>query len=150
MVICADFENDWKIRLCVEIEQNCVRFELMGEVHVDLLSCLRLFMNVLYPNNNYLISPRIPWHIPCEYVIIFQYQEEFASMLIPMYQKQIGFDLMLLATILNRPGHYCDVIMGAMASQITSLTIVCSTVYSGADKKHRSSASLAFVKGIHR
>ena len=41
--------------------------------------------------------------------------------------------------------------MGAMASQITSLTIVYSTVYSGADqKKLQSSASLAFVWGIHR
>ena len=40
--------------------------------------------------------------------------------------------------------------MGAMASQITSLTIVYSTV-SGADQsKHQSSASLAFVWGIHR
>ena len=34
--------------------------------------------------------------------------------------------------------------MGAMASQITSLTIVYSIVYSGADqRKHQSSASLA-------
>ena len=41
--------------------------------------------------------------------------------------------------------------MGAMASQITSLFIVYSTVYSGADqRKHQSSASLAFVRGIHR
>ena len=41
--------------------------------------------------------------------------------------------------------------MSAMASQITSLTIVYSTVYSGADqRKHQSSASLAFVRGIHR
>ena len=47
--------------------------------------------------------------------------------------------------------HYDDVIMGAMASQITSLTIVYSTVYSGADqRKHQSSVSLAFVRGIHR
>ena len=47
--------------------------------------------------------------------------------------------------------HYDDVIMGAIASQITSLTIVYSTVYSGADQsKHQSSASLAFVWGIHR
>ena len=30
--------------------------------------------------------------------------------------------------------HYSDVIMGAIASQITSLTIVYSTVYSGADQ----------------
>ena len=47
--------------------------------------------------------------------------------------------------------HYCDVIMGLMASQITSLTIVYTTVYSGGDqRKHQSSASLAFVRGIHR
>ena len=44
--------------------------------------------------------------------------------------------------------HYTDVIMSAMASQITSLTIVYSTVYSGANqRKHQSSASLAFVTG---
>ena len=40
--------------------------------------------------------------------------------------------------------------MGAMASQITSRTIVCSTIYSGADqRKHQSSASLVFVREIH-
>ena len=47
--------------------------------------------------------------------------------------------------------HYGDVIMGTVGSQITSLTIVYSTVYSDADqRKHQSSASLAFVQGIHR
>ena len=47
--------------------------------------------------------------------------------------------------------HYDDVIMNAIASQITSLVIVYSTVYSDADQsKHQSSASLAFVWGIHR
>ena len=41
--------------------------------------------------------------------------------------------------------------MGSIASQITSLTIVYSAVYSGADqRKHQSSVSLAFVWGIHR
>ena len=45
--------------------------------------------------------------------------------------------------------HYGDVVMGTVASQITSLTIVYSTVYSGADqRKHQSSASLAFVREI--
>ena len=50
----------------------------------------------------------------------------------------------------NTNTHYGDVIM--IASQITSLTIVYSTVYSAdADqRKHQSSASLAFVRGIHR
>ena len=47
--------------------------------------------------------------------------------------------------------HYIDVIMTTIASQITSLTVVYSTVYSDADqRKHQSSASLAFVWGIHR
>ena len=47
--------------------------------------------------------------------------------------------------------HYADVIMTTMASQITSLTIVYSIVYSDADqRKHQSFASLAFVWGIHR
>ena len=47
--------------------------------------------------------------------------------------------------------HYTDVIMGTIASQITSLTIVFSSVYSGADqRKRQNSASLAFVRGIHR
>ena len=40
--------------------------------------------------------------------------------------------------------------MSTMVSQITSLTIVYSTIYSGTDKKHQSLASLAFVGGIHR
>ena len=41
--------------------------------------------------------------------------------------------------------------MSLIASQITSLSIVYSTSYSGVDqRKHQSSASLAFVRGIHR
>ena len=40
--------------------------------------------------------------------------------------------------------------MGAMSYQITGVSIVCSTVCSDADqRKHRSSASLAFVRGVH-
>ena len=41
--------------------------------------------------------------------------------------------------------------MGAIASQITSLTIVFLTIYLDTDqRKHQSSTSLAFVRGIHR
>ena len=72
-----------------------------------------------------------------------------------------GFDtprILMSYRLVNRehcwitpPSHYCDVIMDAIASQITSLTIVYSTVYSGADqRKIQSSASLAFVRRIHR
>ena len=60
------------------------------------------------------------------------------------YTRQM--DLILILEI-----HYNDVLMTTMASQITSLTVVYSTVYSAADKKkHQSSTSLAFVWGIHR
>ena len=41
--------------------------------------------------------------------------------------------------------------MSTVASQITNLSIVYSTVYSAADqRKYQSSASLAFVRGFHR
>ena len=47
--------------------------------------------------------------------------------------------------------HHCDVIMSALASQITGVSIVCSTVSLGADqRKLQSSASLAFMRGIYR
>ena len=63
---------------------------------------------------------------------------------------------LLMTVICDRPlhtgvRHYIDVIMTTMASQITSLTVVYSIVYSGAhQRKHQSSASLTFVQGIHR
>ena len=47
--------------------------------------------------------------------------------------------------------HYNDVIISTMASQITGVSIVYWIVCSGADqRKHQSSVSLAFVRGIHR
>ena len=47
--------------------------------------------------------------------------------------------------------HYNDVTMRAMASQITGISTDCSTVCSGTHhRKHQSSASLAFVRGMHR
>ena len=52
---------------------------------------------------------------------------------------------------LNQPPVLRHITMGTIASQITSLINVYSTVYSGADQRnHESSASLAFVWGIHR
>ena len=47
--------------------------------------------------------------------------------------------------------HYTDVIMSAMTSQITSVSTVYTTIFSGTDQRnHQNSASLAFVRGIHR
>ena len=64
--------------------------------------------------------------------------------------KQTGFPEAAIrpSSAMDALVHCNDVIMGAMASQITSLTIVYSTVYSGTDqRKHQSSASLAFARG---
>ena len=74
----------------------------------------------------------------CVYSFLFQQKREHETGATSINHSFIG-------------DHYNDVIMSAMASQITSLTIVYSTFYSGADqRKHQSSASLAFVRTIHR
>ena len=68
------------------------------------------------------------------------------------FQTQL-WDWYLHCSNKHCPGmkHYNDVIMRAIVSQITSLTIVYSTINSGADqRKPQSAASLAFVQGIHR
>ena len=67
--------------------------------------------------------------------------DKFADLLAHWRRKKNG----------RRFAHYNDFIISAMASQITSLTIVYSTVYSGTDqRKHQSSASLAILMGILR
>ena len=66
-------------------------------------------------------------------------------------QRYLIYDILFSYIIDNFKWHYSDVIISAMASQITNLTIVYSTVYSGAgQRKHQSFASLAFVWGIHQ
>ena len=78
----------------------------------------------------------------------------------PFHQFKIGQEWRVeRQTIPRLPGpldhysapHYSGVIMSEMASLITGVLIVYSTVCSGADqRKHQSSASLACVRGIHR
>ena len=68
-----------------------------------------------------------------------------------LYFQRCSVVLFHKVSIDKRQSHYDDVIMSPMAFQITSLTIVFSTVYSGTDEsKHQSSALLAFVRWIHR
>ena len=67
--------------------------------------------------------------------------------------SQIGLGLFdwVQSNHATAPEHYIGVITSAMASQITGVYIVCSIVGPGAyQRKHQSSASLAFVWGIHR
>ena len=59
--------------------------------------------------------------------------------------------MVLISVPRKGKSHYRDGIMSAMASQITGVSMVCSTICSGVDqRKHQSSASLAFVRVIHR
>ena len=67
------------------------------------------------------------------------------------HTQQIGHRYFCTYWKLKTADHYSDVIMGAVAYQITSLTIVYPTVYLGADQRiHQISASLTFVRGIPR
>ena len=67
----------------------------------------------------------------------------FETLSRPLWRRCNG--LLTMAKSLSAE-HYNDIIMSAMASQITSLTIVYPTVCLGADqRKYLSSASLAFV-----
>ena len=81
----------------------------------------------------------------------------FVQKLIQATKKETHPSFASLALYAENPlgssveSRYNDVIIGVMASQITSLTIVYSTVYSGAyQSKHQSYTLLAFVRGIHR
>ena len=59
--------------------------------------------------------------------------------------------LYVWALLLHFNSHYSDVIMSALTSQITSLRVFTKPFIQGADqRKHQSSSSLAFVRGIHR
>ena len=62
-----------------------------------------------------------------------------------------GIGLGVLRNIQALLNHYNDVTMSAISSQITGVSIVCPTLVSGTNQsKYQSSASLAFVRGIHR
>ena len=68
------------------------------------------------------------------------------TFILQVAEDLVWFQLSLSLAI----SQYSDVIMSMMASQNTSLMIVYSTIYSGADqRKHQNSASLVFVRGIH-
>ena len=89
------------------------------------------------------------WHKPCR--TFHPWCPCFKTRCLCIYAAQQRYELVPRCHMWSGPVHYSDVIMGEMASQITSLRIVYSTVYSGkGQRKHQSSASLAFLRGIHR
>ena len=90
------------------------------------------------------------WTIQCKLVIILGL--EFPSQKILWSSYSIMEILYLKNTsIILWAYHYSNVIMDVMTSQVTGVRMVCSNVCSGANqRKHQSSGSLAFVRGIPR
>ena len=85
------------------------------------------------------------------YIYIYTYINIYISFSLDLWTQCIGTVSMEYGRTKYIEWHYSDVIISAMASQITSLTIIYSAVCSGADqRKHQSSVSLVFVRGIHR
>ena len=109
--------------------------------------CFRRWLAAFSTPNHYLKLP-----ISCQLALYqntsmeFEQEKQNFNLHGKMSSENIGHFVQVLVCF-----HYGDLVMGRMASQITSLTIVYSTVYSSADqRKHQSSASLAFVRGIRR
>ena len=96
-------------------------------------------------------------HCPCQqyfgFIIpnLFITQTGLSFIIKQMLSRQILIQNASTVCQMDHGSHYTDVIIGAIASQFTSLTIVYSIDYSDADqRRHQSSASLAFVREIHR
>ena len=117
------------ISICIEVFSYLLR-DMLGKNH-----------------NLWLGWIRTESHLWKRKSFICQYMEKMFS----MWQHTINTFVLINARAHIADIHYSDVTMGKIASQITSLTIVYSIVYSDADKRgYQSSASLAFVQGIHR
>ena len=109
----------------------------------EMLTC-----QIVYITSCLHTPPAALSHIACKKVRDILLKHGISTDIIIERNSMIPLQLYLLHLIHE---HYDDVIMSKIASQITSLAIVYSTLYSGADQsKHQSSASLAFVRGIHR
>ena len=87
----------------------------------------------------------------CENLRALRVKSSYAFLKRPPGLSLTSHVVMTCRKLAHYPRHYTDVIMSAKASQITGVATVCSTVCSGIDqRRHQSSAPLAFVRGIQR
>ena len=112
--------------------------------YMTLMQCLQIIWTVFDWNLNQNTTTKSYRRSHLRY--------EYTSRQIVLVLSDISAMFCVICKVFNcYKFHYDDVIMTTIAYQITSLTVVYSTVYSDADhRKHQSSASLAFVWGIHR
>ena len=128
-------------------------YQYNGASFIQIMGCPHWPQSIIYTNADlWLIGPlATTWVIyktSCNIIHENTFENRVCEMAAVSLRSQcvqiiIPTRKMTLAMI----PHYSDVIMDAMASLITSITIVYPSVYSGADQ---SSASLAFAWGIHR
>ena len=106
----------------------------------------RWFMAILFAT--YSLSNAYQWiHLNIIGNIILKFYNE--SLPGTPYQQQVSFVLIFIHRLHTSPLQWRH--NGRNSVSDTSLMIVYSIVYSDADqRKHQSSASLAFVRGIHR
>ena len=95
---------------------------------------------------NWTIKNKLQWDFPWNLIDANVFEKVVCKMVSILFWSHLVKSPGPMCATTTGNWHYGDVIMGAIASQITSLTIVYSTVYSDADRrKHQSSASLSFV-----
>ena len=118
--------------------------------------------------HNFLLPMPSQWEIAlhCDVTLMFSYKCSH-FMLVVNNSLQYSFFIYLWSAFAHKAHRFAMLPMPISAtlppsatmsiltiqspSQITSLTVVYSIVYSGADQRnHQRSASLAFVRGIHR
>ena len=132
MTILKSTANDLWGRLTTWLQHNCISAAI-NLTHVHRLSSLVQIKAITSTNADLFSIGHLRTHFN---EILFEIQTF-------LFEKM---DSKLLTS-----KHYNEAMMSPMASQITSLMIIYSIAYSGADqRKHQSSASLAFVRGIHR
>ena len=136
-------------------------FQLLNRIFISakyLLCCTRVHIAIFVMSvNRCSINERKShdgscWFSPYHLNLLDQQWDNHTNMIIPSTVRCVCARFLLKFIQYYRAySHYNNVIMSLIACQITSLTIVYSIVYSDADqRKHQSSASLAFVRGIHR
>ena len=119
---------------------NLAWFVLLLDHLAPIISCVLYIYEICIVWPCVYVNYTVYWtqNMQCQHLHV-----HIVEVLMPAPAKQLANWIMFL--------HYSAVIIGTMASQITSLTAVYTTDYSGADqRKYQSSASLAFVWGIHR
>ena len=145
-MVCFCMSHDYKaIRLtyadvstgetCNHVSKDCLS-NYSWWYHQSVLE-----MTVTFPDEHWHKSLTFGCVLLCKNYIIFTFDRQPARVFVNITHYN---------SAVQATHHYSDVIMSAVASQMTGVSINCSTVYSGRSTKYQSTASLVSVRGIYR